>query len=177
MNSNGVTVALYDTHEAAEKAVKALRNAGIGFRKISIVGKDYHTEEQPVGYFNMGDRAQFFGKFGAFWGTLAGILFGAFVMVIPVFGHLVILGPLAATIVSGLEGAALGGAAGALIGALTGIGVPKDSAIRYQTAIEAGQFLLTVQGSQDDITLAEAVLRPSNPVSLASHGAAEPLTV
>ena len=174
MNSNGATVALYDTHEVAEKAVKSLRNAGIDFRKISIVGKDYHTEEQPVGYFNMGDRAKFVGKFGAFWGSLAGILLGAFVMVVPVFGHFIILGPLAATIVSGIEGAAIGGAAGALVGALTAIGVPKDSAIRYQTAIEAGQFLMTVQGSQSDIRLAESVLQASGPVSVDSHGALEP---
>lgn len=173
MTNNGVTVALYDTHEAAEKAVKALRNAGIDFRKISIVGKDYHTEEQAVGYFNMGDRLKFFGKFGTFWGTLAGILLGAFVMVVPVFGHLVILGPLAATVVSGIEGAAIGGAAGALVGALTGIGIPKNSAIRYQMAIEAGQFLLTVQGSQSDIALAESVLQSSGPASLSSHDARE----
>jgi uncharacterized membrane protein len=174
MNSSGVTIAIYDSHEAAEKAVKSLRTAGIDFRKISIVGKDYHSEEQPVGYFNMGDRAKFFGKFGAFWGTLAGILLGAFVMVVPVFGHIVVLGPLAATVVSGIEGAAIGGAGGALVGALTGVGVPRDSAIRYQTAIEAGQFLLMVQGSQDDVGLAESVLRPSEAVSLETHGEAEP---
>lgn len=173
MKSNGVTVALYETHEGAEKAVKALRNAGIDFRKISIVGRDYQTEEQAVGFFNMGDRMKFFGKFGAFWGTLAGILLGAFVMFVPVFGHIVILGPLAATVVSGVEGAVMGGAAGALVGALTGIGVPRNSAIRYQTAIEAGQFLLTVQGSQSDLALAESVLHPSGAVSLSSHSAME----
>jgi uncharacterized membrane protein len=129
MNYSGVTVAVYETHDEAEGAVRALRNAGIGFQKISIVGKDVSTREQAIGFFNLGDRARFFGKFGAFWGSLAGILLGSFVMFIPVLGHIVILGPLAATVVSGLEGAALGGAAGALVGALTAIGVPRDSAI------------------------------------------------
>jgi hypothetical protein len=26
-------------------------------KKLSIVGKDYHTEEHVVGYYNAGDRA------------------------------------------------------------------------------------------------------------------------
>lgn len=172
MNSSGVTIAIYDSHDAAEKAVKALRTAGMDFRKISLVGKDYHSEEQPVGYFNMGDRAKFFGKFGVFWGTLAGILLGSFVMVVPVFGHMVILGPLAATIVNGIEGAAIGGAGAALVGALTGIGIPHNSAIRYRRAVEAGQYLLTVQGSPDDVRLAESVLKPSEALSVESHGQA-----
>jgi len=25
-------------------------------KKLSIVGKDYHTEEHPSGYYNTGDR-------------------------------------------------------------------------------------------------------------------------
>jgi uncharacterized membrane protein len=169
MNYSGVTVAVYETHDEAEGAVRALRNAGIGFQKISIVGKDVSTREQAIGFFNLGDRARFFGKFGAFWGSLAGILLGSFVMFIPVLGHIVILGPLAATVVSGLEGAALGGAAGALVGALTAIGVPRDSAIRYQTAIAANQFLLTVQGSTEDLEVAQSVLGPTHPLSLESH--------
>jgi uncharacterized membrane protein len=176
MNYSGVTVAVYESHDQAENAVRLLWNAGVDFRKISIVGKDYSTREQPVGFFNMGDRARFFGKFGAFWGSLAGILFGSFMMFIPVVGHLIILGPLAATVVSGLEGAAFGSAAGALVGALTGIGVPKDTALRYQTAIEADNYLLTVQGSAEDRELAEDVLRPTQAVSLESHGSEVPAT-
>lgn len=175
MNSSGVTVAVYETHDAAERAVKTLRNAGLDLRKISIIGRDYYSEEHALGFFNMGDRAKFFGKLGAFWGTLAGILFGAFVMFIPVFGHIIVLGPLAATIVSGLEGAAVGGAAGAVVGALTGIGIPKDSAIRYEAAVRADKFLLTVQGGQDDITLAESTLAPTQPLSLETHGEPAPV--
>jgi uncharacterized membrane protein len=175
MNSTGITIAVYESHDLAERAVKSLRNAGIPLRKISIVGKDVHSEEHAIGFFNMGDRAKFFGKFGAFWGTMAGILLGSFVMFVPVFGHIVVLGPLAATVVSGIEGAAVGGAAGALIGALSGLGVPKDSAIRYQKAIEADKFLVAVQGSAEDVTLACAVLRPTSPASLESHSPAEPV--
>lgn len=173
MNRNGVTIAIYESHEAAEQAVKALRSAGMDFRKVSIVGKDYVTQEQPVGYFNWGDRARFYGKFGAFWGTLAGILLGSFVMVVPVLGHIIILGPLAATVVSGVEGAAFGAVGGALVGALTSIGVPRNSAIRYETELAADKFLLVVQGSPEDLRLAESVLRPTEPQSMETHATEE----
>lgn len=177
MTKGGITVAIFESHDKAERAVHALGDAGIDLRKISIVGRDIQSQEHAVGYYTFGDRMRFFGGLGAFWGTLAGILLGAFVMVIPVFGHLIILGPLAATIVSGVEGAAVGGAAGALVGALTGLGVPKESAIRYELAVEADKFLVTVQGSREDIALAEDVLGAANPTAVETHGLTEEMTV
>ena len=58
-------------------------------------------------------------------------------MLVPVVGYIVVLGPLAAMIVGGAETAALTGGLGALVGALTALGVPRDSVLRYETAIKA----------------------------------------
>lgn len=169
MPIQGVTVAAYRSHAEAETAVKTLAQSGIDMSKISIVGRDFHSEEQPVGYFNFGDRIKFFGKLGAFWGTIAGVLLGSFVLILPVFGHLVILGPLAASIVSGAEGAILGGGAGAVIGGLTAIGVPHNSALRYESALKADQFLLLIQGDASEAARAETLLEDSGAVSLETH--------
>jgi len=49
-------VAVYGTHVEAEGAVKELERAGVDMRSLSIVGRDSHTEEQVVGYYNTGDR-------------------------------------------------------------------------------------------------------------------------
>ena len=38
-------VAIYDTHTQAEDAVKELQRSGFDMKKMSIVGKDYHTDE------------------------------------------------------------------------------------------------------------------------------------
>ncbi|WP_420994620.1 general stress protein [Cupriavidus sp. 30B13] len=158
METQNAVTALYDTHVLAEDAVRRLASAGVDMKAISIVGKDYHTEEHVVGYFNTGDRARFFGKLGAFWGGLAGILFGSALMFIPVFGHIVVLGPLAAMVASGVEGAVLGGGASALVGALTAIGVPKDSVLRYETALKADKFLVVVHGDAEAVSRARSVL-------------------
>ncbi len=171
INENDIAVAVYDSHDRAERAVKDLARAGFDIKKISIVGKDYETEEQVVGYFNAGDRAKFFGKFGAFWGGLAGILFGSFMMFIPVFGHLIVLGPLAATLAGGLQGAVLGGGLAALVGALTAIGVPKDSVLRYETALKAGKFVVIVHGGSDDVRRAKDVLTAAGTSDVQTHSA------
>src|SRR5450830_738152 len=83
-----IAVAVYDLHSQAEAAVKALQRSGFDMTKISILGKDYHTEEHVVGFLNAGDRAKIFGKLGAFWGGLMGVLFGSALMFIPVLGRI-----------------------------------------------------------------------------------------
>lgn len=72
--SSKVAVAIFDTHQQAADAVRELQRGGFDMRRLSIVGRDYHTDEHVVGHFNAGDRARFFGKYGVFWGGLAGML-------------------------------------------------------------------------------------------------------
>lgn len=158
MSKIDLAVAVYDSHEQAEAAVRELAKAGFDMKTISILGKDYQTEESVTGYFNAGDRAKFFGKFGAFWGGLAGLLFGSAMLFVPVVGHIIILGPIAATLAGGLEGAVLGGGAGALVGALSSVGIPKNSVLRYETAIKANKFLVLIHGEADTILRARNVL-------------------
>ena len=82
-NNPDIAVALYDQHTQAENAVKALQRAGFDMKKISIIGKDYETEEHVIGFLNAGDRAKIFGKYGAFWGGLMGVLFGSALIFVP----------------------------------------------------------------------------------------------
>lgn len=169
MSKADIAVAVYDSHEQAEEAVRELAKSGFDMKAISIIGRDYHTEENVVGYFNIGDRAKFFGKFGAFWGGLAGLLFGSAMLFIPVVGHVIVLGPLAATLVGGLEGVALGGGAGALIGALSALGIPKDSVLRYETAVKANKFLVVVHGGGDAVQRARDVLMTAGGTDIQTH--------
>jgi uncharacterized membrane protein len=172
MNRTDIAVAIYDSHTRAEEAVRTLARAGFDLKRISIIGKDYHTEEHVVGYFNAGDRAKFFGKLGAFWGGMAGMLFGAALMFVPVVGHIVVLGPLASLIAGGLQGAVLGGGLSAIAGALSAIGVPKDSVLRYETALKASKFLVVVHGGADDLRRARDVLAAAGASDVETHAVA-----
>lgn len=166
---NDIAVAIFDMHVQAEEAVKTMQLAGFDMKKISIIGRDYHTEEHVVGFLNAGDRAKIFGKMGAFWGALMGILFGSAMMFIPVVGHVIVLGPLAATLFGGLEGAVLVGGVSALAGALMAVGIPKDSVLRYETALKADKFMLVVHGDAQEIMHARELLKTSGLSSFDHH--------
>ena len=57
-------IAVYNTQPEAEAAVKELPRGGFDMKRLSVVGKDYHTDEQVVGYYNAGDRMKHWGKMG-----------------------------------------------------------------------------------------------------------------
>jgi hypothetical protein len=164
-----IAVAVYDLHTQAETAVKALQRAGFDMKKISIIGRDYETEEHVVGFLNAGDRAKVFGKLGAFWGGLMGVLFGSAMMFIPVVGHVVVLGPLAAALFGGLQGAVIVGGVSALAGALMALGIPRDSVLRYETALKANKFMLVVHGGSQEIKRAHELLKTSGLASFDLH--------
>ena len=158
MHDNNTVIAVFTDHQAAEAAVKKLADAGIDIKHLSVVGKGYHTDEKVVGFYNMGDRVKFWGKRGAFWGSLWGWLFGGAFMFIPVIGHVVVLGYLASIVVSAIEGAAVVGGLSALGAALYSSGIPKDSVIAYETAIKADGFLVTAHGSVEEMARAKAIV-------------------
>ena len=158
MESANTCVATYKTHLAADDAVKHLQKAGFELNKISVIGNDYHTEEHVVGYYNTGDRMKAWGKLGAFWGGLWGVLLGSAFFVIPGVGPLVVAGPLVAAIVGGLEGAVVVGGLSGLGAGLLSLGIPKDSVVRYEQSLSAGSFLVLYNGSEKDVAAAAASL-------------------
>jgi uncharacterized membrane protein len=167
--SKNMTVAIYPNHEDAETAVKELQKSGFDMRKLSIVGRDYQTEERVIGYYTTGDRMKTWGKFGAFWGGLWGLLFGSAFFLIPGIGPVLMAGPLIVAIVSALEGAVLVGGMSALGGALVSLGIPKNSALRYETEIEVGKFVLIVHGTPQEIAGAKALLEQTNHQGVVEH--------
>lgn len=173
MDSNTV-VAIFKTHADAERSVRDLQRGGFDMNKLSIVGKDYQTNEHVVGFYNTGDRMKYWGKFGAFWGGLWGLLFGAAFLFLPGLGPVVVAGPLVASIIAGLEGALAVGGLSAIGAALFSIGIPKDSVVRYETALNANQFLLIAHGTADEVARAREILQTRSPAEINVHSSAQP---
>lgn len=151
-------VAIYKTHELAENAISKLHKAGYDMKNLSIVGKDYHTDENVIGYYNIGDRMKKWGSQGAFWGGLWGLLFGSAFFIIPGFGPLLIAGPFVASLIAALEGALALGGLSALGAALVSLGIPKDSVLSYETEIKAGNFILIAHGTSNEVAQARETL-------------------
>jgi hypothetical protein len=171
VQDNDSVVAVFDDHNAAEAAVKKLVIAGFEMKSLSIVGKGYHVDEHVVGFYNMGDRVRFWGKRGAFWGGLWGLFFGGLFLTIPIVGHVIVLGYLAAVVMSGVESAVVAGGLGAIGAALYGIGIPRDSVLRYEAVLKSDGFLVMAHGSTQQMELATDVLETLSPKQLDHHKA------
>jgi len=169
MNKNNSIVAIYPSHTAAEAAIKELQQSGFDMKKLSIVGRDEHTDEHVVGYYNAGDRMKYWGKLGAFWGGFWGLLFGSGFFLIPGIGPLLVAGPLVSWIVGALEGAVVVGGLSAIGAGLYSLGIPKDSILRYEKALKTGKYVLIVHGSMDETTHAKEILNRTKPETLEHH--------
>jgi uncharacterized membrane protein len=171
MPEQNAVVAIYPTHTAAEEAVRELQRSGFDMQQLSIVGKDYHTEDHVVGYYTTGDRMKAWGRIGAFWGGLWGLLFGAAFFMIPGIGPVVIAGPLVSWIVGALEGAVVVGGLSALGAGLASVGIPHDSVLKYESALKADQFLLVAHGTPEQVQHAKSILDRTSLAEAAVHHA------
>lgn len=177
MTSTESVVALFDQHTQAEEAVKYLKDAQFDIRELSIIGKDYHTDEHVAGYYTTGDRMKYWGKNGAFWGGVWGLLFGSAFFVIPGVGTLLAAGPVVAMIVGAIEGAAVVGGVSVLGAGLFSLGIPKNSVLEYETALKAGKFMLIVHGTADEVARAKGILATAGASKTALHLSIEPTPV
>ena len=157
-NKHNLAVGIFSSHHDAESAVKELQKAGYDMQKLSVIGKDYHTEENVIGYYNVGDRMAAWGRFGLFWGWLWGLLFGSAFFIIPGLGAVMVGGPLVSWIIGALETAFVAGGITALGGALASIGIPQNSVVQYETALKADKFILIVNGTEQEIESAKGIL-------------------
>ena len=82
-------------------------------KKLSVVGKGYHSEEHPVGFYTAGDRIKSWGGVGAFWGSM-GLLLALAVFLLPGLGLIALAGPLVSALVGALEGVVVVGGLSAL---------------------------------------------------------------
>jgi hypothetical protein len=165
---NGV-LAIYGTHNGAEEAVRRLQRAGVDMRSLSIVAKDFHSNQEVVGYYNNGERMKYWGKTGAFWGGCWGLLFGSGFFAIPGIGPVLVAGPLVAWIVGALEGAAVVGGLSVIGAGLYGMGIPKNSVVKYEMAVKANKYLLMVHGTMADVERARGIIASTWPINVTLH--------
>ena len=169
MNDPSNVVAVYNSHTEAEQAVAKLSTASFDITKISIIGKDYHTEEKVVGYYSTGDRMKSWGGLGAFWGGIWGLLFGAGFFLVPGIGPVLVAGPFLAALIGALESAVVVGGLSAVAAGLVSLGISKESAVKYEAEIKADKFVLIVHGTAEELERARTILAGTSPISIEKH--------
>jgi hypothetical protein len=169
MSDCSSVVAPFEFYDGAKAAVRELQQSGFDMRKLSIVARDYHSEEHVVGYYNTGDRMAYWGRLGAFWGGFWELLYGSAFFSVPGIGPLLVAGPVVTWIVGALQGAAITGGLTALGAGLYSIGIPKKSVVQYETEVKNGKLLLVAHGTSQDVEYAKYILHQTQAQAVAVH--------
>ncbi len=88
---------------------------------------------------------------------------------IPGIGPLMIAGPIVGWLVAALEGALVVGGLSAVGAGLYSLGIPKDSVLKYETALKTDKFVLIVHGALAEINRARNILSESDADSVDEH--------
>ena len=143
------TAGVFSTRAAADKAVAELKKSGYRDDQIGVVHKDpggkaVKTDGSGARETNAGEGA----AVGAAAGAVSGAAVGAGILagVIPVVGPVLAIGTLGTILLNAAGGAAIAGIAGALVG----WGIPEDDAKFYESQVQAGRYLVTVECGQGD---------------------------
>lgn len=161
-------IGVFRDENAAERAVKALREKGFDENEISIIAKDdkgrtVQQQDMEVGDMGMGQENIADGTaWGGALGGIAGLLAGVGALAIPGIGPIVAAGPLAGA----LSGAVTGGVAGGLID----LGIPEERGRQYESELKQGGILAVIETSDDKVNDASEILRDNGAKDVEAHG-------
>ncbi|MBW4585703.1 histidine kinase [Aetokthonos hydrillicola Thurmond2011] len=161
---------LFPRRRDAEAALTDLRDAGFPLSQVSLIAKDADrnnpiagVEPRTAGVGNKADEGAKAGAAtGGALGGLGGLLVGLGALAIPGVGPVIAGGALATALATTAAGGAIGAAAGGLTGGLIGLGIPENRARVYNDRINRGDYLVIVDGTDDEVRHAEAILRRHN---------------
>ncbi|MEM7595540.1 MAG: general stress protein [Cyanobacteria bacterium P01_A01_bin.83] len=160
------SVGLFYSRDEAEAALRALKDDGFDMNRVNVIAKDADKVTESAGVEvaydegnNAAEGAGAGATSGAVLGGIGGLLLGLGTFAIPGVGPIIVAGEAASTIASTLAGAGIGAATGGIIGGLVGLGIPEDKAKIYSDRVGSGSYLVMVNGTDDDISRAEGILR------------------
>jgi hypothetical protein len=157
-------VGVFPNRRDAEVALTELRDAGFPLSQVSLIAKDgtgtANVKDSAVGKGNKADEGAKAGAVtGGALGGLGGLLVGLGALAIPGIGPVIAGGAAATALATAAAGAGIGAAAGGVTGGLVGLGIPENRARVYNDRLNRGDYLIMVDGTDDEVRRAEAILK------------------
>lgn len=155
----------------AEEASTALENAGVPSAAISVLGKGYKSADE-YGLIDPKDPAQRQMSFLSYWlipfGFVAGFSF-SWLSGLETFAW---AGEIGNHVIGGVLGAASGALGSFLVGGGVGLALGAGDALTYRNRLDAGKYVVIIEGSEALTRVATQILRQFEPESL--QGYSEP---
>src|SRR5262245_25984996 len=134
-------------HAEVEAAIEMLHSQSSDMTTVSVIGRDVPGERDVVGCYRIGESFRYRGPLGAFWEGLWERLDGSGLFWMPDFGWVLIAGPFARLVVSGLDNSSTFSGLTAFGFAIYSLGTSFEDILRYETNLKAGALLFVVHGS------------------------------
>ncbi|HEY9667526.1 MAG TPA: general stress protein [Coleofasciculaceae cyanobacterium] len=165
VSSERYAFGVFSSRQEAEQALNELKASGFPMDKVSILARDAEQGEElagaeltpRIGNKDVGGATGVVGEI-ATDSALGAVLVGLGSLAIPGIGPIIAAGSVATALVAtvagtGIEAAAIGG----LVRALTDLGIPEEQARVYSDRLHQGQYLVIVDGTEDEINRAGSI--------------------
>ncbi len=161
-------IAVLSDRLKAEEAYTALEKAGIPQTQVSILGKGYKTADE-FGLIDPEQQARQNAIRMAYWLIPFGFFGGYTFDAITGLDTFAWAGEPGNHIIGGLLGA-IGGAMGSFfVGGGVGLSTGSGDALPYRNRLDAGKYLIVVQGSEALKNQATAILRSFEPENIQGY--------
>jgi len=153
-------IGIFLNRQSAVEALQELRDSGFPMHKITVLTKKAGNNEQAENFdtskqtITPSQGATLGAIRGGVTGGLLALIGGLSVLIVPGFGPAIA----AESILVTLLGSGASATAGGLIGALRGWFIPEEQAKLYSDRVSQENYLLTMEGTEDEIGQAETVL-------------------
>ena len=146
------SIAIFSSHDEALEGLEALKSAGINMKHVSLIGKADIIDDKVHVKSNKALIAAPTVA-GTVIGTSVGVLTGIGLFAIPGLG--VLFG--AGAVIGAFAGFDAGIIAGGLTTVLVELGI-KEENIKYEEHVKEGNFLMFIDGSENEIELSEGII-------------------
>jgi len=163
-------IGTFSNHAEAQAALQELKESNFPMDLVSVVGQNIDRNSNVAGAessdrlsdletHNKADEGAKKGAAtGGALGGLTGLLVGLGMVAIPGLGPVMLAGAGATALATTLTGGAIGAATGGIVGGLVGMGIPEEQARTYSDRVEQGDYLVMVEGSDENIQRAQSIL-------------------
>lgn len=159
-------IGAFKSCQDTKTALSQLLDFGFPKEKVSVIAKDSESQERLSRANNVNDPVATQAQKSVASGTVAGttvgglgnLLVGLGTVVIPGMGSLLTIGSMGKTLSASVADAGNEATSDSLVRAFTAVGIPEDRARVYSDRISQGDYVVIVEGTQEEITKAESLL-------------------
>ena len=161
-------VAVLPDRIQAEAAYVALEKEGIPTNKVSILGKGYKSADE-FGLIDPNEQAKQQSRLFAFWLVPFGFVSGVAFNILTGLDTFAWAGEVGNHLIGGLLGAGAGAMGSLFVGGGFGLLVGSGDALPYRNRLNAGKYLIVVQGSESMNRQATRILRQFEPENIQGY--------